>query len=43
MTNKEIYALLVVEYMKSILGKNRYLDNKLLFSKRQLDSSYIMP
>jgi len=43
MTNKEIYALLVVEYMKSILGKNRYLDNKLLFSKRQLDSSYIVP
>ncbi|RLC27119.1 MAG: hypothetical protein DRH21_00045 [Deltaproteobacteria bacterium] len=37
MTNKEMYALLVVEYMKSILVKNRYLDNKLLFSKRQLD------
>ncbi len=37
MTNKEMYALLVVEYMKSILGKNQYLDNRLLFSKRQLD------
>jgi hypothetical protein len=42
MTNKEMYALLVVEYMKSILGKNQYLDNKLLFSKRQLDQSYIL-
>ncbi len=40
MTNKEMYALLVVEYMKSILGKNQYLDNKLLFSKRQL---YLKP
>ena len=27
MTNKEMYALLVVEYMKSILGKNQYFDN----------------
>lgn len=43
MTKKEMYALLVVEYMKSILGKNHYLDNKLLFSKRPLDPSYIVP
>jgi hypothetical protein len=43
MTNKEIYALLVVEYMKSILGKNQYLGNTLLFSKRQLDHNYILP
>ena len=43
MTNKEMYALLVVEYMKSILGENQYVDNKLLFSKRQVDSSYIVP
>jgi len=38
-----MYAFLVVEQMKSIIGKNRYLDNKLLFSKRQFDCSYILP
>ncbi|MBC2693706.1 MAG: hypothetical protein HF982_00165 [Desulfobacteraceae bacterium] len=43
MTNREMYALLVVEYMKSILEKNQPLDNKLLVSKRQLDHSYIVP
>ncbi len=43
MTNKQMYAFLVVEQMKSIVGKNRYLDNKLLFSKRQFDSSYMLP
>ena len=37
MTNKEMHALLVVEYMKSILGKSRYLDNRLLFSKKSLN------
>ncbi|MDL1967098.1 MAG: hypothetical protein LWW97_00775 [Deltaproteobacteria bacterium] len=36
MTNKEMYALLIVEYMKSMLGKNQHLDNKLLFSYRLL-------
>ena len=30
MTNKQMYAFLVVEQMKSMIGKNRYLDNKLL-------------
>jgi hypothetical protein len=39
MTNKEMYALLVVQYMKSILGKNQYFNNKLLFSQKRLDSS----
>ena len=43
MTNKEMYALLVVEYMKSILGKSQCLDNRLLFSKKQLDQSYMLP
>jgi len=36
MTNKQMHAFLVVEQMKSIIGKNQYLDNKLLFSKRDL-------
>jgi hypothetical protein len=43
MTNKQMYAFLVVEQMKSIIGKNQYLNNKLLFSRRQFDSSYMLP